>query len=446
VPPHDTIVAISSPPGAGALGIVRLSGERAIAVAEPLFRARPGARELRAVNYGTTQGRFALDRRVWVPARAYVLRAPRSYTGEDQLELHLPGAPGLLAMALERLRRGGARAAEAGEFTRRAFANAKLDLAQAEAVAALIAAVSEDERRSAFSLLDGVLSRRLHVISARLVRTLAPIELAIDFSDQDVEIADRPASASECDESIALIDDLLRAQRVRTAGPELARVVLRGAANAGKSSLLNALAGAPAAIVSARPGTTRDVLEATADIGGGRTVLLVDTAGDDHTQDAVDVAAHARRAAELERAALVLLVADGRRLPPPPERVPRAQLCVATHADLIPPAQRAHGVWLAISSVTGEGLDGLRAAIAEALDRRGGDAQVQAHLAQRHAACLERARCALVRGRDGARAGSALELIAADLVLALDAIREITGADYADAVLETIMRDFCIGK
>jgi tRNA modification GTPase len=443
---HDTIVAVASARGPAARGVVRLSGRRAVA----LVAARCGVDAAAFPPRGAhaRPAAFGLDtptatvRGAQAPVELWVFRAPASYTGEDVVELHLPGSPALLDLVVRLCVADGARVADPGEFTRRAVEAGKLDLTRAEAVLAAVRARDDDELRRAQALLDGGLARELAGAVDRLTALLVPLELALDFSDQDVEIV---APVDHARKVAALAADLRRL----AAAPGgavlrgLFRVVLRGPANAGKSSLFNALLGRDAALAAPFRGTTRDPLTAEFERGGVRCVLT-DTAGDDVFDGPLDAAAGAARERALGEADLVLEVRDVRRggFPdaPPPGAPPA--LRVATFVDLAPDVRVPAGA-LRVAAPTGEGIAALGDAIAAALSR-GADA-APFLVSARVAGAAAEAADALDRAVE-ALPTEPPEFAASDLRAALRALRGLTHADPADPVLDRIFRDFCIGK
>ncbi len=370
--------------------------------------------------------------------------APHSLTGEDVAEFQVHGGRAIveaLGAVLGTL--PGCRPAEAGEFTRRAVVNGKLDLTQAEAVADLVAADTEAQRRQALRQYDGALGALCESWRAELLKTLAWAEAAIDFSDEDLPegvLADTRRAAADVREEIAAhLNDARRGELVR----EGLFLTVIGPPNAGKSSLVNALAGRDVAIVSETAGTTRDVIEVRLDLGG-YAVILADTAGLRAAHEAVEVEGVRRALARAEAADLVLLLLDGSDVNSPQylpkNMVNKPLLTVWNKADLPWPARRDG---LALSLKTGEGLEAVIAAIAAKAKERldaGGDAPMLTR--PRHRLALEEAAAALERAA-GVREP---ELFAEDLRLALRAIGRITGRVDVEELLDTIFRDFCIGK
>jgi tRNA modification GTPase len=434
--PSETIVAVSSAVGAAARMIVRVSGALAPQLARTLCRSDdlPGA--------GASRVRLHFAGLV-VPAWLYAFRAPRSYTGDDLAEFHLPGNPLLARMLLDHLRSAGTRDAEAGEFTARAFFNGRLDLTEAEGVAATIAAQTEDELAAARQLMSGELARRLRPVTDAVAETLALVEVGIDFSDEDVTFLSPSQVRSRAGEADAVLERLLadssRFERLR----HEPTAVLVGRPNAGKSTLLNALAGRPRAVTSPVAGTTRDVLSAEVALERGMLRLL-DVAGLDggapEWSDPIERQMRERALRAAAEADFVVLVQDATDPAPPPDAGRTPDLVVRTKSDLAPPAARAD---LSVSAHTGDGLPVLR----ERLDRLAfGQRSARPSLAlnARHVAAVQEARAAL--GRLGSGADASPEVVALELREALDALGRVVGAVTPDDLLGRIFSTFCIGK
>lgn len=442
----DTIAAIATGAGAAGVGIVRLSGPKALEVATGLTGRTLQARRAHYVRLCDADGELIDD------GIALFFPAPHSYTGEDVVELQAHGNPSLLARLLRRCLALGARPARAGEFTERAFLNDKLDLAQAEALADLISAGSEAAARAARRSLNGEFSRRVHDLGEQLVALRVWIEAALDFPEEEIdflaapELAQRWRRANE-----ALL--ALRAQAER--GKRLVdglHAVLVGAPNAGKSSLLNALAGEDRAIVTEVAGTTRDLLREAINLDGF-VLTLVDTAGLRQSDERVEAEGIRRAHAELARADLALAVIDdtqpeqAQTLAPALASVPKV-LWLHNKIDLVAGAPRKEtredGLHLWLSARTGEGLDllhdSLRAQAGLESARDGGFSARTRHLEalDRAAARLHAAGQRLTQQQG--------ELAAEELRLAHDALGEITGRIDADALLGRIFSSFCIGK
>jgi tRNA modification GTPase len=309
----DTIVAISSAAGCGLRGIVRVSGPAAVALCAPLLQLTDGRTLADLAGFEVADGRIDCGRGPRIPARAILFRAPRSYTRQDVVELHVPAAPPLLRRVIERLAAAGARPAEPGEFTARAFLLGRIDLAQAEAVAAVIAANADSSLRAAQHMLAGELSGELGAVHDALAELAALVELGIDFSDQDIELI-RPAELRERLAGLrSRIESLLAGSGRFEDLDRLPRVAVAGRPNVGKSSLANALLGRRRSIVAETPGTTRDVVAEPLTIrrdGAAVTLLLEDRAGLGASADPLAAEADAAARRELAEADAVLFVFD----------------------------------------------------------------------------------------------------------------------------------------
>ncbi|WP_018112312.1 tRNA uridine-5-carboxymethylaminomethyl(34) synthesis GTPase MnmE [Thermus igniterrae] len=430
---RDPICAIATPPGKGAIGVVRLSGEGALELAARVWRGKDPR--------GLKGGRFTLGEVVdprtgeaLDQALLLVFRAPRSYTGEDLVEFHTHGSPAVLRRVLEALVEAGARVAGPGEFTFRAYMNGKLDLAQAEAVLALVEAEGDLARRQALRALEGGFSRRIEALEGRLLDLLAHIQALLDYPEEGVE----PLEAERVlREALAEVEGLLAQARASRLAQRGARLALIGAPNVGKSSLLNALLGYERALVSPIPGTTRDYLEAPLELFG-IPLLAVDTAGVRDTEDPLERAGVERALRIAQEADLVLYVAD-RSLPrPAPPPLPwERTLKVATKADL-PPAWEDPD-FLPVSSHTGEGLARLKEAIRETLLGQGGGEYL---LTERQVEALTRARERLLEALTLPE-----DLMGLALEEALNALGALRGRQgVAEEVVARVFARFCVGK
>jgi tRNA modification GTPase len=443
----STIFALATAPGRAAVAVVRLSGPRSgPAVTSLTGRAPPPARRASLRRLKDRQGEI-LDEAlvIWSPG-------PASYTGEDSAELHLHGGVAIVESVLQALADLGLRLAEPGEFTRRAFENGRLDLAQAEAVADMVDAETRAQARQAVGQLGGALSDRYEAWRAGLIQALAMLEAAVDFPDEelpaDVAGRARPILEGLEREIATALADGRRGQRVR----EGFRIALIGAPNAGKSSLLNALAGRDAAIVTPTPGTTRDVIEVPMVLEGYR-VLLADTAGLRDSLDPIEIEGVRRARAWAESADLRVWVVDGsagdgdwrqaRSLARPEDLLALNKADLAEGGDAA--GARATGLeGVAVSLRTGKGMPGLRSALAGRVVAAlsGGEFPLATRL--RHRESLEAA---------GSRLAAALvdlepavELAAENVRLASRALARVTGRIGAEDILDVVFSSFCIGK
>jgi tRNA modification GTPase len=441
----DTIAAISSVPRPSARIIVRLSGEQALAIATKLFDAPgdlpdPGSAVRR--NLCVAGMRFA----AWV----YLFARPRTPTGEDLVELHLPGSPLIAARTLEALLAAGARPASPGEFTARAFFNGKIDLAQAEGVAAMIAAGDAESLRVARALAAGELSHRLAPIARALTGTLALVEAGIDFTDEDVTFLPPTELIEQIDAADADLARLLKdARRLEAAGTK-PTAVLAGWPNAGKSTLINALTRGDRAVVSDQSGTTRDSLEAVLRLPGGQ-VMLLDLPGLETEMASAErvsrlalseVAGAIQRRArnEIVLADFVLLVRDLTDTREPCVLPREPDLVVWTKADLA--ADPADPDGTRVSAKTGAGMAELRDRLNALFFGKASGGRLA--MTTRHIHAVIEARAALARAHAQAIAGA--ELAALELRESLDCLGAITGTITPDDVLAQVFATFCIGK
>jgi tRNA modification GTPase len=446
----DTIVAIATPPGRGGIGIVRVSGPDASRIAEALTNRREPLQPRHATvscihAAGGTSDQVVLT----------CFPSPHSYTGDDVVEISAHGSPVLLQSIVAAAMAEGARLAEPGEFTLRAFVRGKIDLVQAEAVADLIEAVTPLQARAAFDQLEGTLTGRIREIDAELFDLTARLEASLDFPDEGYHFIEPQATVSALDGIIArltsLVDSAARGRLIR----EGLQVTITGRPNTGKSSLFNQLAGAGRAIVTEVPGTTRDLLTETIDVQG-IPMTLVDTAGvRGSSADPIEAEGIARAVASRDVASLVVLVLDRSSVLTPDDRTLIAQtatkrrVVVANKIDLPPAAWNGalDGVPLVpVSAVTGEGIEDLRGALASALVDREPQRDVAAVTNLRHVDLLERARAALLDARRAAVAETPEEFVLADVGEARARLEEVTGARTSEDVLRAIFQRFCIGK
>ncbi len=483
----DTIVAVSSAAGPAGRSIVRMSGPEAINLAEGVFSEPMG--ELS--GFRSLDGTVAIQTPgpITVPARAYLFRGPRSYTRQDVVELHLPGEV-VASVVCSALIDAGARQADAGEFTARAFLSGRLDLSAAQAVADIIDAQADAQLRSALGVLDGALARLCRPAAETLTETLAVTEASIDFADENLALAAPDELASTTRKVADDLDAALSTSGRWSSAESEIRVAIAGRPNAGKSSLLNALGGVDRAIISAMSGTTRDVLSAPATLGQNLEVMLLDAAGLEafaENPDPLTLAAHRAAREAIQSADAVLFVidataddhdADERLLAEVVELNPRAPLMIlANKIDLIvsnTPNDGCHALtrfreWACsrpslrygrehgthkgvfpISALTGAGLDNLREVLAERLGSSAAPKPGTLLLHSRQRRGISTAAEATRRSADMFGTADEItdiaELAAVELRSALAALAELTGQVADEDILSSIFARFCVGK
>jgi tRNA modification GTPase len=447
--PDDTIVAIATPPGRGGIGVVRISGPEAVRIASSLT-GHPSGFEPRRATFARLHAAGAADQVVLT-----YFPAPRSYTGDDVVEISAHGSPVLLRSIVQGAMQGGARLAEPGEFTFRAFLRERIDLVQAEAVRDLVDAVTPLQARAAYDQLEGTLTQQIREIDARLFDLRIRLEASLDFPDEGYHFIESGDAAREIAEIVdrlgALLGGAARGRLIR----EGLQVAIAGRPNAGKSSLFNRLAGAGRAIVTDTPGTTRDLLTELIDVDGV-PMTFIDTAGvREGATDPIELEGIARAVAARDVAQVVLVVLDrSRPLDDDDRRLLEStegsrRVIAANKSDLAaawnPGDHAPHRQIVGVSAKTGLGIETLRAALANAA---GGeplrDAPAITNI--RHVDLLARARDALIRAQRAASTQTPEEFVLADLDEARVAIEEVTGARTPDDVLHAIFARFCIGK
>jgi tRNA modification GTPase len=449
---HDTIAAISTPFGEGAIAVIRLSGPQALQIAGSIFRGKKAAAELtpRVQHYGAV---FDAKRKI-DDVLFTLFRAPHSYTGEDVVEIAGHGGVLVSRRILETLLQAGARSAQPGEFTQRAYLNGKMDLTQAEAVMDLISAQTDLALRAASEQLGGRLGERIRGLREMLIELLAHIEAYIDFPDEDIDPDTGAALLARLDAVRAEIDTLLATAERGRVLREGVRTVIYGAPNVGKSSLLNLLLGQERAIVSPRPGTTRDVIEEVINLRG-LPIRLIDTAGVRESDDEIEQEGMKRTRRELERADIALHVFDA-------SEAPSGQMAgiapgfFENESSALPVLNKVDlgedpgwgGIQAArISCLQGEGIEALTEAI---VARVTGGASTHRDwslaINARHADCLRRARAFAEEARGVLTDGLSPEFVAEELRGALDAVGEIVGKADSEEILGKIFSAFCIGK
>jgi tRNA modification GTPase len=444
----DTIAAIATPPGRGGVGIVRVSGPLSATIAEAICGVLPSPRQAAFRRFRASNGEI-LDQGI-----VLYFSAPYSFTGEDVLELHGHGSPVVMDLLLKRVAELGARLARSGEFSERAFLNDKLDLAQAEAVADLIACTTAEAARAALHSLQGVFSQRIHALVETLIELRLYVEAAIDFPEEEIDfLADGVIAAR-----LRGLRDQLTALQTAAGQGRLLRdgmtVVIAGRPNAGKSSLLNQLAGRETAIVTEIAGTTRDILREHISIDG-MPLHVIDTAGLHDSSDPIEREGVRRAWVEIGNADRILLLVDDRGGLTPEDQELREQLPVTTGVTVIhnkidltgrdpvvKTAAGSHTVWL--SAKTGAGLELLREHLKNCMGYHSGDGGVFM-ARRRHLDALTRAAEALAAAAEQL-AICAGELVAEELREAQNALSEITGEFSNEDLLERIFGSFCIGK
>lgn len=445
----DTIVAVATPMGESAIGVVRVSGPAALRI---VARLLPSPTRLETVPSHALRRVALADPATGEPidqALCAVMRAPGSYTGEDVVELSCHGSPALLRLVVRRLLEGGARLAEPGEFTRRAFLNGRLDLAQAEAVALMIGARTERAVTLAARVLAGGLSERVRAVRETLLDLVAGLEVTLDFPEEGVG-GDVDGAAAGAGRLRADVERWHRAARHGRVVHEGLTVALVGAPNAGKSSLLNALLGQDRAIVSPLAGTTRDVVEATIAVAGV-PVRLLDTAGIAEARDPIEAEGIRRSRKAMDESDLLLVVVDGSvplEAALVEETAGRPRILVLAKSDLPRhPSTAALADAVTVSSITGAGIEGLMATLGREVERRasaqGDEGGIVASLRQIEVlAALEGS----LRNAEQSLAEAPLEVALVDLREALAQADSLLGIDAGDAVLDRIFSTFCLGK
>jgi len=448
---EDTIAAIATPVGEGGIAVIRISGPDALAFADKGFR---GKAALSAVPSHTIHfGEFiGADGGVIDQVVAATFRAPHSYTGEETIELSCHGGLYVSKKILETVLDFGARLAGPGEFTRRAFLNGRIDLAQAEAVSDLIRARSEQSHKASMEQLEGKLSTRINSLREQLLKTSGLLELELDFSEEGLEFIDKTNIIKEIESVSSFVQSLVDSYRFGKVYREGVKVVIAGKPNVGKSSLLNCLLNENRAIVTDIPGTTRDVIEENIVIGG-ILFRLVDTAGIRESTDIVESEGIRRSAAEMETADVILRLADPTQVFDDADATLKESISlhsdharvitIQTKSDLVNGVRIPNAV--AISSLTGAGLGELRLQLTSAVTGHvGGDGVVLTNVRHRDI-CLKALR-SLATAKESLLHNASNELVSLDLQAALISLGEIVGVVTSEDVLNNIFGSFCIGK
>lgn len=464
---NDTIVAISSAPGPAPRGIIRLSGPEALRCVGRVFQGADENRLEDSPGWAVLPGRCRLSDHdpITCPAQLYLFRSPHSYTTEDMAELHLPGSPSLLGIVLEALLGAGVRPAGPGEFTARAFLNGRIDLTEAEAIAAVIGARSDRQLRAAEKLLDGQLHRLCSQLTERLSEFVALVEAEIDFSDQDIEFASLGQLRRQIESIYQDLDSLLSRSITWDQLSHLPQLAVAGPANAGKSSLVNSLLGINRSIVSAIAGTTRDLLTAPLKLPHGEC-MLIDTAGLGDVTDPLSEKTQRLSRRAIATCDLLLWVLDAstcdlsrdRTAGPPAElNPPENVIVVANKIDLCPnglagnlPRDSGADSIIEVSALRGDNLDALKLRIDKMLRNN-----LYVDCSSQTIALTARQRQRLLAGRESLGQCLSLlsddetvqlELVALELRSSLDSLASISGAAVTEDILGRIFSRFCVGK
>jgi len=456
---NDTIAAIATPLGEGGLAVVRVSGAQAFAVADKSFQPagksslKPSAAPTHTIQYG----KIVRDEKVIDEVLLAVLRAPRTFTREDTVEISCHGGILPAKLVLDTLLANGARLAEPGEFTKRAFLNGRLDLAQAEAVADLIHSRTELALAAANEQLAGKLSQRINELRDEMMKTLAHVEAHIDFPEEDISPDTKEQLLQRLEKAVAFMDELLRTANEGQVLRHGIRAAIVGRPNAGKSSLLNQLLGRDRAIVSPIAGTTRDTIEETANIRG-LPVIFIDTAGLREARDEIEVEGIRRSRESLASAEFILHVLDASEPLTAADEIylnefaGKKRIFVLNKIDLpnkleLPERVTRHSSLVTVSCVSGQGIEALKNAVKEMV----WSGEIRAEMLQvminsRHQDALNRARVSAQTTLEALRADLPLELVALDLHIAVNAVGEIVGKTTTEDLLDSIFSQFCIGK
>jgi tRNA modification GTPase len=454
----DTIAAIATPLGEGGLAVIRVSGARAFQVVDKCFDplGKSSKQPSQAGTHTIQYGRIVRDGQTIDEVLLAVMRAPRTFTREDVVEITCHGGLLPAKAVLDTVLQQGARLAMAGEFTKRAFLNGRIDLAQAEAVADVIHSRTELALAAANEQLAGKLSQRMNKLRDELMATLAHIEAHIDFPDEDITPDTKEKLLLRLEKGVGFIDELLRTADEGQILRRGIRAAIIGRPNAGKSSLLNQLLGRNRAIVSPIPGTTRDTIEETANIRG-IPVIFVDTAGLREARDEIEVEGIKRSRQSLAQAELILHVLDASEPLTAAaedylsELATRKRIVVRNKIDLLA-AEVGRDVPIAppavnVSCLTGKGIESLK----DAIKAQVWSGEIKAEMLEvmvnsRHQDALRRGRAALASTLQGLRADQTLEVVAMELRIAVNAVGEIVGKTTTEDLLDSIFSQFCIGK
>jgi tRNA modification GTPase len=453
----DTIAAIATPLGEAGLAIVRISGPQSLVVADKIFlpagknSLKPSAAPTHTIHFG----KIVRNGKQVDEVLLAVMRAPRTFTREDTVEISCHGGILPAKLVLDTILENGTRLAEAGEFTKRAFLNGRIDLAQAEAVADLIHSRTELALVTANEQLAGKLSQRINQLRDDLMHTLAHVEAHIDFPDEDIAPDTKEKLLKQLEDGMAFMDELLRTANEGQILRRGIRAAIVGRPNAGKSSLLNQLLGHDRAIVSPIPGTTRDTIEETANIRG-LPVVFIDTAGLREARDEIEVEGIRRSREALEKAELILHVLDASEPLTDADEIYftefAAKKCILVRNKTDLPQKlnlpaKISALVVDVCCLSRNGIEKLKDAIKELVWAGEIKAEMlQVMINSRHQDALNRARAATLRTFDALRDDVTLELVAIDLHIAVNAVGEIVGKTTTEDLLDSIFSQFCIGK
>ncbi len=455
----DTIAAIATPIGEGGLAVIRISGAKALTVADSIFSpiGKHSAKPSAAASHTIQFGHIVRDGKTIDEVLVAIMRAPRTFTREDIVEITCHGGILPAKLVLDATLASGARLAEPGEFTRRAFLNGRIDLAQAEAVADLIHSRTELALRAANEQLAGKLSQRINQLRDDMLKTLAHVEAYIDFPEEDIAEETKDQLLGRLESGVAFMDELLHTANEGQILRRGIRAAIVGRPNAGKSSLLNQLLGHDRAIVSPIPGTTRDTIEETANIRG-LPVVFIDTAGLREARDEIEVEGIRRSRESLQKAEFILHVFDASEPLTEADKnylaefADKKRILVRNKIDLpgnlaLPDGAGNSSPSVDVCCITGKGIESLKDAIKNlAWSGEIKTEMLQVMINSRHQDALTRAREATLRTIAALRSGATLELAAMDLRIAVNAVGEIVGKTATEDLLDMIFSQFCIGK
>lgn len=451
-----TIAAVATPAGTGGIGVIRLSGENAIAIADGVFCSVSGKKLQEIPGYTALFGTIRDGNEILDEAVALVFRAPKSYTGEDVVELSCHGGGYVLSQVLRLLFQKGAEAAGPGEFTKRAFLNGKMDLTKAEAVMRIVSARGSDALRAAVSTLHGALGDRIRMIREKLITASAGLGVWADYPDEDVPEVQSGELLQTLEEAKSALSELIRSFDSGQAITQGVDTVICGKPNVGKSALMNLLTGKERSIVTCVAGTTRDVIEETV-LLGNVLLRLSDTAGLHETGDPVERIGVARAREKLENAALIFAVFDSSRVPDEEDReliaLCRGRRCIAVlNKSDLPPLLTAEDLRadfeniVEISAKSGEGFEKLKTETETLLGTAGVDTSAPMLQNERQFACCQKALAEITQAAQALAGGVTYDAVHINIDSAIDFLSELTGDQVSELVVDKIFSEFCVGK